>query len=69
MLVGDVAWIMEQAHEFCHAHGLGFDAYPMHEVSAHPQAAEILRVFADHVGATCPGQSPASALATQAASV
>jgi hypothetical protein len=48
---GDVAWVLEQAHRFCDDHGLGFGAYPMHEVAAHPQAAELLRLFADHVGA------------------
>jgi hypothetical protein len=51
MPLGDVAWVLEQAHRFCNQHGLGFGAYPMHEVAAHPQAAEILRLFADHVGA------------------
>jgi hypothetical protein len=48
---GDVAWVLEQAHRFCDAHGLGFGAYPMHELAAHPQAAALLRLFADHVGA------------------
>jgi hypothetical protein len=48
---GDVAWVLEQARRFCDARGLGFGAYPMHELAAHPQAAEILWVFADHVGA------------------
>lgn len=47
----DVAMALEQAHRFCDEHGLGFRAYPMHEVAAHPDAAEILRLFADHVGA------------------
>jgi hypothetical protein len=51
MPVDDVAWVLEQAHRFCDDHGLGFGAYPMHEVAAHPEAAELLRVFADHVGA------------------
>ena len=51
MPVDDVAWVLEQAHRFCDDHGLGFGAYPMHEVAAHPQAAEILRLFAEHVGA------------------
>jgi hypothetical protein len=51
MPLGDVAWVLEQAHRFCDEQGLGFSAYPMHEVAAHPQAAEILRLFADHVGA------------------
>jgi hypothetical protein len=51
MPVDDVAQVLEQTRRFCDAHGLGFGAYPMHEVAAHPQAAEILRLFADHVGA------------------
>jgi hypothetical protein len=51
MPVDDIAWVLEQAHAFCNEHGLGFGAYPMHEVAAHPQAAEILRLFADYVGA------------------
>jgi hypothetical protein len=51
MPVGEVAWVLEQAHAFCDEQGLGFGAYPMHEVASHPQAAEILRLFADHVGA------------------
>jgi hypothetical protein len=51
MPVGDVAWVLEQTHRFCDAHGLGFGAYPMHELAAHPQAAALLRLFADHVGA------------------
>jgi hypothetical protein len=50
MPVHDVAWVLEQAHWFCDDHGLGFGAYPMHELAAHPQAAELLRLFADHVG-------------------
>jgi hypothetical protein len=51
MLVDDVAWVLDQVHWFCDAHGLSFGAYPMHELAAHPQAAELLRQFADHVGA------------------
>ena len=47
----DVAWVLEQTHRFCDDHGLEFGAYPMHELAAHPQAPELLRVFADHVGA------------------
>jgi hypothetical protein len=48
--VHEVAWVLEQAHRFCDDHGVGFGAYPMHELAAHPQAAELLRLFADHVG-------------------
>jgi hypothetical protein len=51
MPVDDVAWVLEQTHRFCDDHGLGFGAYPMHELAAHPLAAEVLRLFADHVGA------------------
>ena len=51
MPVDDVAWVLEQARRFCDDHGLGFGAYPMHELAAHPRAAELLRLFADHVGA------------------
>jgi hypothetical protein len=51
MPVADVAWVLEQAHRFCDDHGLGFGAYPMHELAAHPQAVELLGLFADHVGA------------------
>jgi hypothetical protein len=52
MPVRDVAWVLGQARRFCDDHGLGFGAYPMNELAAHPQATTILRVFADHVGAT-----------------
>jgi hypothetical protein len=51
MPVADVAWVLEQTHRFCDDHGLGFGAYPMHELAAHPQAPEVLRLFTDHVGA------------------
>jgi hypothetical protein len=51
MPVNDVAWVLEQTHAFCDQHGLAFSAYPMHEVAAHPKAAEILGLIADHVGA------------------
>jgi hypothetical protein len=51
MPIGDVARVLEQAHAFCDQHGLGFGAYPMHELAAHAQAVEILGLFANHVGA------------------
>ena len=51
MPVADVAWVLEQTHRFCETYGLGFGAYPMHELAAHPRASELLRLFADHVGA------------------
>jgi hypothetical protein len=51
MPLGDVSTVLEEARRFCAVHGLGFGAYPMHELAAHPRAAELLRLFADHVGA------------------
>lgn len=51
MPLDDVARVLAQAHAFCSEYGLGFAAYPMHEVAAHPQAAQILGLFAEHVGA------------------
>jgi hypothetical protein len=51
MGVDDVAWVLDQTHAFCNHRGLRFGAYPMHEVAAHPQGAEIVQLFADHVGA------------------
>jgi hypothetical protein len=50
MPVTDVARVLEQTHRFCDDQRLGFGAYTMHELAAHPQAAELLRLFADHVG-------------------
>jgi hypothetical protein len=51
MPLGEVAWVLEEARRFCDDHGLGFSAYPMHELAAYPQAAALLRLFAGHVGA------------------
>jgi hypothetical protein len=51
MPVADVAWVLEQTHRLCDEHMISFGAYPMHELAAHPQAAKLLRLFADHVGA------------------
>jgi hypothetical protein len=46
-----IARVLDQAHAFAERRGLGFRAYPMHEVAAHPQAADVLRLFVQHVGA------------------
>jgi hypothetical protein len=48
MPLTDVAWVLESVHEWCDSKGLRFGAFPMHEVAAHPQAAELLRLFARH---------------------
>jgi hypothetical protein len=52
MPLADVAWVLEAAHTFCDARGFDFDAYPMHEVAAHPDAAEVMRLFREHVSPT-----------------
>ena len=51
MPLSDITLVLEQTYRFCDEHGLRFGAYPMHEVAAHPQAADVLRLFAGHVGA------------------
>jgi hypothetical protein len=51
MPVDDAAFVLDAAAEICVSNGRRFDAYPMHEVAAHSRAADILRLFADRVGA------------------
>jgi hypothetical protein len=48
MDLADIAWVLEAAHRFCDDRGLAFDAYPMHEMAAHPDAARLFRLFNDH---------------------
>ena len=50
MPVTDIEWVLEQAHRFCDDQGVGFDAYPMHEVAAHPDAARLFGLFNSHSG-------------------
>jgi hypothetical protein len=50
MPLADIEWVLEQAHQFCDAHGVGFDSYPMHEVAAHPDAARLFGLFNSHSG-------------------
>lgn len=47
MPLEDAEWVLEQARGFCESRGLGLRSYPMHEVLAHPQAAQVLWLFAD----------------------
>jgi hypothetical protein len=56
MPVQDIAWVLEQAHQFCEDRGLAFDAYPMHELAAHPDAARLFGLFNDH-SASAKGES------------
>jgi len=48
--LADIEWVLEQAHRFCDGRGVGFDAYPMHEVAAHPDAARLFGLFNAHSG-------------------
>src|SRR5690349_9078087 len=47
MPLTDVGWVLEECRRFCDAHNLTIGGYPMHEVSAHPQAAQVMRLFHD----------------------
>jgi hypothetical protein len=50
MPLQDIAWVLEQAAWFRAATGLPVDAFPMHEVAAHPQASTVMRLFQDFSG-------------------
>jgi len=50
MPLADIEWVLEQAHRFCEDRGVAFDAYPMHEVAAHPDAARLFGLFNSHSG-------------------
>jgi hypothetical protein len=50
MPLADIEWVLEGAHDFCDRRGLGFDAYPMHELAAHPDAARLFTLFNTHSG-------------------
>jgi hypothetical protein len=50
MPLTDITFVLEQANAACAAAGLPFTAFPMHEVAAHPQAQEVLRLFARYPG-------------------
>ncbi len=47
MPLSDIAWVLYEVRRFCDAHHLTVSGCPMHEVSAHPQAAQIVRLFHD----------------------
>jgi hypothetical protein len=50
MPLADITYVLEQASAACAAVGHPFTAFPMHEVAAHPQAPEVLRLFARYPG-------------------
>ena len=50
MPLADIEWVLEEAHRFCEDRGVAFDAYPMHEMAAHPDAARLFGLFNSHSG-------------------
>ncbi len=50
MPLADIEWVLEEAHRLCDGRGVAFDAYPMHEVAAHPDAARLFGLFNSHSG-------------------
>jgi hypothetical protein len=45
-----MAFVLEQTSAACAAAEMPFSAYPMHEVVAHPQASDVLRLFNAYAG-------------------
>jgi len=43
----EIAWVLHEVRRFCDTHDLTVDGYPMHEVAAHPQASQVMRLFHD----------------------
>jgi hypothetical protein len=56
MPLTDIAFVLEQASAVCATANRSFSAFPMHEVAAHPQAPEVLRLFARYPGETLLGE-------------
>lgn len=50
MPLEDAAFFLEELSRFCGERGLDYITYPMHEVTAHPDAPEMIRLFAPHLG-------------------
>src|SRR6266571_5089836 len=47
MPLEDITWVLYEVRRFCEAHDFAYGGFPMHEVDAHPQAVQVLRLFAD----------------------
>jgi hypothetical protein len=50
MPIGDAAFFLDELSGFCRERGLGYTAYPMHEVTVHTAAPDMIRLFAPHLG-------------------
>ena len=49
MPLSDIARVLDEAHRFCEANGLAFDAFPLHEMMAHPEVSGMLELFHEHL--------------------
>ena len=47
MPLEDITWVLHEVRRFCEAHGFAYGGFPMHEVDAHPQAVQVLRLFTE----------------------
>ena len=45
MPLSDITWVLQEVRRFCDAHHLTVSGCPMHEVVAHPQAAQVMTLF------------------------
>lgn len=50
MPIEDAAFFLDELSGFCAGRGLDYTTYPMHEVTAHPAAPHMIRLFAPHLG-------------------
>jgi hypothetical protein len=50
MPIADAAFFLDELSRFCAERGLDYTTYPMHEVTAHPAAPDMIRLFAPHLG-------------------
>src|SRR5216684_1422942 len=50
MPIPEIAWVLKESRRFCAGANVSFGAFPMHEILAHPQASELLRLFAGSEG-------------------
>jgi hypothetical protein len=50
MSLEDSSFVLAEVSRFCAGRGLAYHAYPMHEVTAHPRAPEMIRLFTPHLG-------------------
>ncbi|MEO8954763.1 MAG: radical SAM protein [Ktedonobacteraceae bacterium] len=47
MPLEDISRVLHEVRRFCEVHGFAYSGFPMHEVAAHPQVVQVLRLFHD----------------------